>query len=90
MLLTAEKTTYFEACTNPTFPTGTPNVLAPMLFNLFIHDLPATTPQKYGYVDDLAILLSKPSWEAVEGDLSKEMNILSSVHVPPLQQGSNP
>ena len=66
------------------------SVLAPMLFNNYIHDLPATTSQKYGYADDLAVLLSKPSWEAVKEDLSKDMNILSSVHVPPLQQGSNP
>lgn len=37
------------------------SVLAPMLFNIYIHDLPATQSRKYGYADDLAILLSKPS-----------------------------
>ena len=54
------------------------SVLAPILFNIYIHDLPATTSRKYGYADDLAILLSKSSWEAVEEGLSEDMNILSS------------
>ena len=42
------------------------SVLAPMLFNIYIHDLPATQSRKYGYADDLAILLS-----------SEDMNTLS-------------
>lgn len=54
------------------------SVLAPMLFNIYIHDLPPTTSTKYGYTDDMGILLSKPSWHAVEGGLSEDMNILSS------------
>ena len=35
------------------------SVLSPMLFNTYIRDLPETTcmPRKYGYADDLAILL---------------------------------
>ena len=37
-------------------------MLAPMLFNIYIHDLPATQSRKYGYADDLVILLSKPSY----------------------------
>ncbi len=49
-----------------------------MLFNIYIHDLPATQSRKYGYADDFANLLSKPSWEAVEEVLSEYMNILSS------------
>ena len=54
------------------------SVLAPMLFNIYIHDLPATQSRKYGYADDLAILLRKPSWEAVEEGLFEDMNILST------------
>ena len=54
------------------------SVLAPMLFNIYIYDLPLTTSRKYGYADDLAILLSRASWEAVEEGLSEDMNILSS------------
>ena len=49
-----------------------------MLFNIYIHGLPARQSRKYGYGDDLAILLSKPSWEAVEEGLSEDMNTLSS------------
>lgn len=52
------------------------SVLAPMLFNIYIHDLPVTTSRKYSYADDLAILFSNRSWEAVEEGLSKDMEIL--------------
>ena len=45
------------------------SVLAPMLFNVYIHDLPVTQAKKYGYADDLAILLQKKSWEDIEGGL---------------------
>uniref|UniRef100_A0A3B1KFH3 Reverse transcriptase domain-containing protein n=1 Tax=Astyanax mexicanus TaxID=7994 RepID=A0A3B1KFH3_ASTMX len=54
------------------------SVLAPMLFNIYIHDLPLTTSWKYSYADDLAILFSNRSWEAVEEGLSKDMEILCS------------
>ena len=33
------------------------SVLSPMLFNIYIYDLPDTTSSKYGYADDLAIML---------------------------------
>ena len=33
------------------------SVLSPMLFNIYIIDLPETTSRKYGYADDLAFLL---------------------------------
>ena len=35
------------------------SVLSPMLFNIYIGDLPETTSRKYGYADDLAILLRR-------------------------------
>lgn len=50
------------------------SVLAPMLFSIYIYNLPAWQ----GNADDLAILLSDPSWEAEEEGLSEDMNILSS------------
>ena len=54
------------------------SVLAPMLFNVCIHDLPVTQAKKYGYADDLAILLQKKSWEDIEGGLTVDMTMLST------------
>ena len=47
-----------------------------MLFNIYISDLPETTSRKYGYADDLAILLRRPSWKEMEERLNKDMTIL--------------
>ena len=52
------------------------SVLSPMLFNIYISDLPETTSRKYGYADDLAILLRHPSWTEMEEGLNKDMTIL--------------
>ena len=46
------------------------SVLSPMLFNIYISDLPETTSRKYGYADDLAILLRRPSWKEMEEGLN--------------------
>ena len=53
-------------------------VLAPLLFDISIYDLPSTQSRKYGYSDDLAILLNKPSWKAAEGGLNEDMVTLST------------
>ena len=52
------------------------SVLSVMLFNIYISDLPETTSRKYGYADDLAILLRRPSWKEMEEGLNKDMTIL--------------
>ena len=52
------------------------SVLSPMLFNIYISDLPETTSRKYGYADNLAILLRRPSWKEMEEGLNKDMTIL--------------
>ena len=52
------------------------SVLSPMLFNIYISDLPETTSREYGYADDLAILLRRPSWKKMEESLNKDMTIL--------------
>ncbi len=54
------------------------SVLAPLLFNIYIHDLPETTSKKYGYADDIAILATHKQWVNIEEDLSKDMDILSA------------
>ncbi|KAL7872831.1 hypothetical protein AOLI_G00119020 [Acnodon oligacanthus] len=48
-----------------------------MLFNIYIHDLLDTTPTKYSYVDDLAIMLRHPTWKAMEDGLNRDMGILA-------------
>lgn len=53
------------------------SVLAPMLFNIYIHDPPETTSRKYGYADDLAIMMRRPTWqEGMEDGLNQDMGIL--------------
>ena len=52
------------------------SVLSPMLFNIYICDLPETTSRKYGHADDLAILLRRPSRKEMEEGLNKDMTIL--------------
>ena len=52
------------------------SVLSAMLFNIYISDLPETTSRKYGYADDLAILLRRPSWKEMEEGLNKDMTIM--------------
>jgi len=49
------------------------SVLAPLLFNIYISDLPTTISRKYAYADDLAIMHADGDWLAVEGVLSKDM-----------------
>ena len=41
-----------------------------------ISDFPESTFRKYGYADDLTILLRRPSWKATEKGLNKDMTIL--------------
>jgi len=53
------------------------SVLAPLLFNISISDLPTTISRKYTYADDLAIMHADGDWQAVEGALSKDMATLS-------------
>ena len=53
------------------------SVLAPLLFNIYIHDLPDTISRKYGYADDLAILTAHREWKTIESTLSQDMSTLA-------------
>jgi len=44
-------------------------VLAPLLFNIYTSDLPATISRNYAYADDVAIMHADGDWQAVEGAL---------------------
>ena len=52
------------------------SVLAPLLFNIYISDLPTTVSRKYAYVDDLAFMHADGDWQAVDGILNKDMAIV--------------
>ena len=53
-------------------------VLAPLLFNIYIYDLPSIISKKYAYADDLAILYSSKDWKVLERTLSEDMTTLSA------------
>jgi len=52
------------------------SVLAPLLFNIFISDLPTTVSRKYEHADYLAIMHADTDWQVVEGVLSKDMEYI--------------
>jgi len=54
------------------------SVLASLLLNIYISDLPTTIFRKYAYADDLAIMHADGDWQAVEGALSKVMETLGA------------
>jgi len=49
------------------------SVLAPLLFNIYVSDLPTAVSRNYPYADDLAIMHADGDWQAVEGVLSTDM-----------------
>ena len=46
--------------------------------NIYIHDIPETTSRKYGYADDLAVMMRRPTWELMEAGLNQDMGILAA------------
>ena len=53
------------------------SVLSPLLFNIYISDLPRTASQQYGYADDLALLYTDKSWSRVENVLTSDMELIA-------------
>ena len=51
--------------------------MAPLLFNIYIHDLPDTISRKYGYANDLAIPTAHREWKKIESILSQDMSTLA-------------
>jgi len=54
------------------------SVLAPLLFNIYMHDLATTTSRKFAYTDGLAIMHSVPKWQTLESTLNQDMATLST------------
>ena len=54
------------------------SVLAPLLFNIYMYDLPSMISRKFAYADDLVLLHSSGNWEDLEGTLSQDMSTFSA------------
>ena len=53
------------------------SILAPLLFNIHIHDLSVTIARKFAYSDDLAILHLTSNWKTLEETLSQDRSTIS-------------
>ena len=72
--------TFFHSCKpQHCFKNAVPQgfVLARLLFNIYISDLPNIVSRKYAYADDLAIMHADGDWQAVEGVLRKDVSTAS-------------
>ena len=63
-------------CLKNDVPQG--SVLAPLLFNIYMCDLPSMISRKFAYAEDLALLHSSENWKDLEGTLSQDMSTLSA------------
>lgn len=54
------------------------SVLAPLLFNLYIADMPATSARKFGYADDWAIATRHKNLEETEAVLAEDLYSLGN------------
>ena len=54
------------------------SVLAPLLFNIYVSDLPPTTSSKFAYADDLALAHIAGDWRTLEKTLSQGMATLQT------------
>ena len=54
------------------------SVLAPLLFNIYISNLPPTLSSKYAYADELALVHTAGDWYMLEGTFSQDMSTLQA------------
>jgi len=54
------------------------SVLAPMLFNIYIGDMPETDSEQLGYADDWVLAFQGKDWEVMERTLSEDVSILKA------------
>jgi len=56
------------------------SVLAPLLFNLYIKNLPATTARQFTYADELALACQSKEFEDLENILSEDLDTLHTFY----------
>ena len=54
------------------------SVQAPLLFNIFVCDLPLTVSRRYAYAEYLAQLYTSDDWKDLKGVLSQDMTTIST------------
>ena len=54
------------------------SVLAPLLFNIYTHDLPPTVSKKFIYADDIALLHQAKELTTAEQTLSNDLDLLAT------------
>ena len=54
------------------------SILAFLLFNIYMYDLPSMISRKFAYANDLTLLHSSGNWENLEETLSQDMSTLSA------------
>ena len=53
------------------------SVLAPILFNIYVSDMPKGECMQYSYADDTALGFNNHSFEAIETSLEKDLKMLA-------------
>lgn len=62
---------------NNSLPQG--SVLAPILFNVYVHDMPDTVSKKFAYADDTCIVSQSKHFEDVENTLTSDFTLIENV-----------
>lgn len=70
-----DKSSSFKTLNNG-LPQG--SVLSPLLFNLYLCDIPDTSSEKFIYADDIALAFRHSDFEVIENTLTQDLEILKN------------
>ena len=57
------------------------STLSPLLFSIYISDLPHSQSQQYAYADDLALLYVDKDWKKIEKTVDSDMMMIISTYL---------